>query len=127
MALHAKQGDACKTGCGMQNRALHAGRPACHQTGRDDLQQVRLSLNPEALSTGRCMQGGLRVTEQGEMVHSKFGSPDIAQVTLESFTTAVLEANLCPPPPPRCESWRGIMEELGKLSCDAYRCAPTNA
>lgn len=37
------------------------------------------------------VQAGLRVTEQGEMVHSKFGTPDIAQVTMESFTTAVLE------------------------------------
>jgi phosphoenolpyruvate carboxylase len=68
------------------------------------------------------VQNGLRVTEQGEMVHSKFGSPDIAQVTLESFTTAVLEANLCPPSPPHCDSWRSLMEELGVLSCKAYRC-----
>ena len=71
----------------------------------------------------RGAQGGLRVTEQGEMVHSKFGTPDIAQVTMESFTTAVLEASLCPPSPPRCESWRDIMEELGSASCEAYRCA----
>lgn len=27
-----------------------------------------------------CVQGGLRVTEQGEMVHSKFGTPEIAKV-----------------------------------------------
>jgi Phosphoenolpyruvate carboxylase len=72
-------------------------------------------------------QGGLRVTEQGEMVHSKFGSPDIAKVTMESFTTAVLEATLCPPPPPRSEAWRDIMEELGTASCEAYRCAPAAA
>ena len=40
------------------------------------------------------VQAGLRVTEQGEMVHSKFGTPDIAQVTMESFTTAVLEVRI---------------------------------
>lgn len=70
------------------------------------------------------VQGGLRVTEQGEMVHSKFGSPDIAQVTMESFTTAVIEARLLPPSPPKDESWRDIMEELSSISCEAYRRAP---
>lgn len=69
------------------------------------------------------LQGGLRVTEQGEMVHSKFGSPDIAQVTMESFTTAVVEARLRPPSSPHHESWRDIMEELSSISCEAYRCA----
>lgn len=69
------------------------------------------------------MQGGLRVTEQGEMVHSKFGTPQIARVTMESFTTAVLEANLRPPKPPRCAKWRDIMEQLGSASCEAYRCS----
>lgn len=59
------------------------------------------------------------------MVHSKFGSPDIAQVTMESFTTAVLEARLLPPSPPRSESWRDIMEELSSISCEAYRCGDT--
>lgn len=74
-----------------------------------------------------CVQGGLRVTEQGEMVHSKFGSPDIAQVTMESFTTAVVEARLLPPSPPRRECWRDIMEELSSISCEAYRCARPHA
>lgn len=57
------------------------------------------------------------------MVHSKFGSPDIAQVSMESFTTAVIEARLLPPSPPRRECWRDIMEELSSISCEAYRCA----
>lgn len=56
------------------------------------------------------MQAGLRVTEQGEMVHSKFGTPDIAQVTMESFTTAVLEVQTSHPklhvPPVTILSWR---------------------
>jgi Phosphoenolpyruvate carboxylase len=69
------------------------------------------------------VQRGLRVTEQGEMVHSKFGTSEIAQVTMENFTTAVLEARLLPPSKPRREAWRDIMEELSAVSCEAYRCA----
>ena len=40
---------------------------------------------------------------------------------MESYTTAVLEATLCPPPAPRCAAWRDIMEQLGSESCAAYR------
>jgi phosphoenolpyruvate carboxylase len=70
------------------------------------------------------VQEGLRVTEQGEMVHYKFGSPDIAQVTMESFTTAVLEARLLPPSAPRSHAWREIMDTLSAVSCKAYRSVP---
>ena len=50
------------------------------------------------------LKGGLRVTEQGEMIRFKYGLP----------------ANLLPPPEPK-ESWRCIMDELSVISCDVYR------
>jgi hypothetical protein len=57
-------------------------------------------------------QAGLRVTEQGEMVHGKFGTPDIAQVTMESFTTAVLEVRR---PLPQCSLL--TLTSLSPVSC----------
>ena len=47
------------------------------------------------------IDGTLRVTEQGEMLQSLFGLPDIALRTLEVYTSATLEAWLAPAPPPR--------------------------
>jgi phosphoenolpyruvate carboxylase len=38
--------------------------------------------------------GGLRVTEQGEIVHARYGLRDIAERTLELMTGALLEATL---------------------------------
>src|SRR5207244_7599726 len=40
------------------------------------------------------VRGALRVTEQGEMLQTKFGLVDIALRTLEVYTTATLEATL---------------------------------
>lgn len=38
------------------------------------------------------VQGRMRVTEQGEIVHAKYGIPELASWTLESMVAAVLEA-----------------------------------
>ena len=68
------------------------------------------------------VHGSLRVTEQGEMVTAKFGIPQIAQRQLEIFSTAVLLATLAPQAAsPVTREWRGVMDTLGKVSCDAYR------
>ena len=66
------------------------------------------------------IDGTLRVTEQGEMIQALFGLPDIAQRTLEVYTTGTLEAWLTPPPPPP-ESWRARMDALANTAKDAYR------
>ncbi|PWR96503.1 phosphoenolpyruvate carboxylase [Escherichia coli] len=65
-------------------------------------------------------RGGLRVTEQGEMIRFKYGLPEITVSSLSLYTGAILEANLLPPPEPK-ESWRRIMDELSVISCDLYR------
>jgi phosphoenolpyruvate carboxylase len=67
------------------------------------------------------VHGSLRVTEQGEMVQAKFGMPVIATRQMEIFSTAVLQATLAPPPPPKNPAWRPLMDRLGAVSCDAYR------
>ncbi|KAM7464393.1 hypothetical protein LguiA_032514 [Lonicera macranthoides] len=67
------------------------------------------------------VMGTLRSTEQGEMVQAKFGLPQTATRQLEIYTTAVLLATLRPPQSPREEKWRSLMDEISKISCQAYR------
>ena len=66
------------------------------------------------------LQGGLRVTEQGEMIRFKLGKPALAIKTLALYTEAIVEANLLPPPAPKKE-WRAMMDKLGDTSCAIYQ------
>lgn len=68
----------------------------------------------------RSLKNGLRVTEQGEMIRFKLGLPAVAVESLDLYASAVLEANLLPPPEPKTE-WREIMDELSDSSCAIYR------
>ncbi|WEM42477.1 phosphoenolpyruvate carboxylase [Photobacterium sp. DA100] len=68
----------------------------------------------------RSLKGGLRVTEQGEMIRFKLGLPEVAVNSLSLYASAILEANLMPPPQPKQE-WRELMDVLSEVSCDAYR------
>ena len=52
-------------------------------------------------STTRKFKGGLRVTEQGEMIRFKFGLPQVTISSLAHYAGAILEANLLPPPEPK--------------------------
>lgn len=66
------------------------------------------------------LKGGLRVTEQGEMIRFKYGLPEVTISSLSLYTSAILEANLLPPPEPKAQ-WRDIMAELSDVSCEMYR------
>ena len=66
------------------------------------------------------LKGGLRVTEQGEMIRFKFGLPEVTIASLSLYTGAILEANLLPPPEPKPE-WQQIMAQLSQDSCNMYR------
>ncbi|QBL08078.1 phosphoenolpyruvate carboxylase [Rheinheimera sp. D18] len=66
------------------------------------------------------LAGGLRVTEQGEMIRFKFGLPKLAERSLALYASAVLEGMLLPPPVPK-QSWRDFMQQLADDSCEAYR------
>lgn len=66
--------------------------------------------------------GYLRVTEQGEVIHRKYGIRAIALRNLEQATGAVLRATLRPrPPEPRENGWRAIAAELSRESRAHYR------
>ncbi|RKS85735.1 phosphoenolpyruvate carboxylase type 1 [Orbus hercynius] len=66
------------------------------------------------------LQGGLRVTEQGEMIRFKLGLPEIALSSMMLYASAILQANLLPPPNPKQE-WRDLMDQMSQTSCQCYR------
>jgi len=66
------------------------------------------------------VDGRLRVTEQGEMIQALFGLPEIAQRTLEVYTSGTLESWLVPSSPPN-QLWRECMERLSNDACSTYR------
>lgn len=66
------------------------------------------------------LNGGLRVTEQGEMIRFKFGQPDLAMQTFSLYVEAIVEAELLPPPTPKKE-WRDLMDSLRDSSCKIYQ------
>ncbi|MEF1255673.1 phosphoenolpyruvate carboxylase [Vibrio sp. M260112] len=68
----------------------------------------------------KSLKGGLRVTEQGEMIRFKLGLPEVAVNSFSLYASAILEANLLPPPEPKQE-WRDLMNVLSEVSCEAYR------
>ncbi|MEM7164588.1 MAG: phosphoenolpyruvate carboxylase [Planctomycetota bacterium] len=73
-----------------------------------------LSLPPGSLGSS------IRVTEQGEVIQSRFGLEDIALRHLELYTTAMAEAALQPPATARPE-WTQLIEQLADQSAAAYR------
>ena len=66
------------------------------------------------------INNSLRVTEQGEMIHAKFGFPGIAMRSLEIYTTAVLSSSLLKNVPPKPE-WRSLMDSMAEVSLEEYQ------
>jgi phosphoenolpyruvate carboxylase len=66
------------------------------------------------------LDGGFRVTEQGETIRYKFGMPQLAKRSLSLYASAVLEAVLLPPPEPK-PKWREIITNIGDKARDNYR------
>lgn len=66
------------------------------------------------------LRGGLRVTVQGEMIRFKFGLPTLSIRSLDLYLTAIVEANLLPPPEPKAE-WRTLMDALRDESAEVYQ------
>ena len=68
------------------------------------------------------VDGRLRVTEQGEVIHRKYGIRALALRNLEQMTGAVLQASLRPrPADQRARGWRGITDALSADSRACYR------
>ncbi|MFT4256720.1 MAG: phosphoenolpyruvate carboxylase [Pseudoxanthomonas sp.] len=68
------------------------------------------------------VDGRLRVTEQGEVIHRKYGIRALALRSLEQSAGAVLLSSLRPrPPEPREAGWRAAMDKVAEASSRAYR------
>ncbi|HUH30056.1 MAG TPA: phosphoenolpyruvate carboxylase [Rhodanobacter sp.] len=80
-------------------------------------------MTPALMSSPRgAVAGVLRVTEQGEVIHRKYGIRALALRNLEQTVGAVLRASLRPrETEPREERWRGQMNRLAALSRESYR------
>lgn len=66
--------------------------------------------------------GRLRITEQGEVIHRKYGIRALALRSLEQATGAVLRSSLRPrPAEPREARWRPVMDRVADASSIAYR------
>lgn len=68
------------------------------------------------------VDGSLRMTEQGEVIHRKYGIRALALRNLEQTTAAVMRASLRPRPADAREArWREIAAELAGVARDHYR------
>src|SRR5260370_27701622 len=71
---------------------------------------------------GGAVNGQIRITEQGEIISSKYSNPEVGRNNLEILAAATLEASLLQPKhsAPRAE-YLQAMEELSALAYKAYR------
>ncbi len=67
------------------------------------------------------IQGRIKITEQGEVLASKYSLPELALYHLETMTTAVIQSSLLGSGFDRVEPWNQIMEELSARSRAVYR------
>ncbi|MGZ3240733.1 MAG: phosphoenolpyruvate carboxylase, partial [Burkholderiaceae bacterium] len=72
------------------------------------------------------VNGQIRLTEQGEIIASKFANPDIGRRNLEMLVAATLEASLMPPTEDgkhakRLSEFESVMEQLSERAYRAYR------
>ncbi|WP_313071281.1 phosphoenolpyruvate carboxylase [Melaminivora sp.] len=67
------------------------------------------------------VRGQIRLTEQGEVIASKYANPEIGRRNLETLVAATLEATLLQPTKPASEAFLAAAEELSQASMAAYR------
>ncbi|MDA1246794.1 MAG: phosphoenolpyruvate carboxylase [Cyanobacteria bacterium] len=67
------------------------------------------------------LSGRIKITEQGEVLASKYSLPELALYNLETVTTAVLQNSLASSPVDETPSWNELMGRLAARSRDHYR------
>jgi phosphoenolpyruvate carboxylase len=70
---------------------------------------------------GGAVRGQIRVTEQGEIIASKYSNPEVGRWNLELLAAGMLEASLAPDNHAPKDEYLAIMEELSAEAFKAYR------
>ena len=67
------------------------------------------------------LQGRIKITEQGEVLASKYSLPELALYNLETVTTAVVQNSLVTNQLDATPSWNQLMSRVAKRSREHYR------
>ncbi|MBZ0225007.1 MAG: phosphoenolpyruvate carboxylase [Comamonas sp.] len=67
------------------------------------------------------VRGQIRLTEQGEVIASKYANPEIGRRNLETLVAATLEATLLQPTKPATQAFLQAAAHLSEASMAAYR------
>ena len=65
--------------------------------------------------------GQIRITEQGEVIASKYSDPDIGRRNLETLVAATFEATLLEPASVERTAYLEVMQEMSATALSAYR------
>ncbi|WP_018714233.1 phosphoenolpyruvate carboxylase [Brachymonas chironomi] len=99
---------------GLQLRLFH-GRGGTVGRGGGPSYQAILAQPPGTV------HGQLRLTEQGEVIASKYAHPDIGRRNLETLVAATLEASLLPPTRALPEAYLQAAQQISDACFAAYR------
>ncbi|MFZ4690173.1 MAG: phosphoenolpyruvate carboxylase [Polymorphobacter sp.] len=101
---------------GLQMQLFHGRGGAVGRGGGPAFDAIRAQ--PQGTVMGR-----IRITEQGEVIASKYGTPAVAETSLETMTAATLLASLEPPRLSAADfaRFRSAMSAISAAACSSYR------